>query len=143
MLASFYRSLPTVKWNRPSDLDLSALIRQGDQFSTKVVVTEPMTTNRTKKPGDDILSTPSMIDTMDNYALEHANSRLSNNYTSIIRKVSCNHKAPLSIGKTFSVDGRVKNVSKDAIEYSVICSKVDSNTVIGDATIIVEVIKPI
>jgi predicted thioesterase len=94
-----------------------------------------MTTNRTGKPGDEIFCTPMMI--------EHMNEIVSKNLTTLSKaefdirtlKIVCAHKAPLALGKSFTLKAKVEKVAPETAEFRVLCVATDNQKVIGDATI--------
>jgi len=104
-------------------------------------VTIRMTTNRSNKPGDDILSTPSMISAMDNFSCDLISNIVPNRYFPVTNRVQVLHKAPLHNGKCFLLKAKVMEVEKDGALFNVKGINPDNNTVIGDAKIQIKLVQ--
>ena len=127
------------KFVKAKALDLTKMVNEGEVFNSQGFVTLGMTTNRTKKVGDDIFSTPAMIHRMNQFVIGKLNEKLPPEHFSVSTKVCCQHKAPLSIGERFHLLAKVNNVKENDVEFSVLCQS-DQNVVIGDATINLKVV---
>ena len=127
-------------WLKPMNIDLKKLLKVGQEFRSEHEVTPVLSTNRTQKPADDIISTPGMIGKMDDQTCKYVNSFLPSNHSAITSKVVCQHKAPLSLGEHFTINGKVEDVDQRQAVFHVLCLS-QSSKVIGDAKISVKVIR--
>ncbi|OHT00424.1 hypothetical protein TRFO_32929 [Tritrichomonas foetus] len=128
------------KWLKPDDIDLTKLLNVGESFNASGFVTLGATTNRTKKPGDEIFSTPAMIHKMNKFLIQKVNMKLPQYHAIVTNKVTCQHKAPLSLGAHYNLSASVSNVTKENAEFRVICDD-DMKKVIGQAIIKIGVIR--
>lgn len=126
-------------WVKPNDVCLNSLLKLGEKFVSTQSVLKRITTNRTNIPGNDILSTPGMIETMNLHVSGVVNKLLNEEHASVVSKIKCFHKAPLKIGEKFTVTAEVEAVDRGSAVFHVVCNS-DKNVVVGDARITVNVI---
>jgi len=96
-------------------------------------VTAEMTTNRTGKPGDDVLSTPSLLDLMELCCMEASDRFLPEGHTTVGYAVDgMRHMAPTAIGKTVTLRSELTEVDRNRLTYSI--EAFEGNKKIGVAT---------
>lgn len=124
----------SLSWVKPKNVDLTKILKVGDSFHSCGYITLDKTTNRTKKPGDDIFSTPAMIFSMSKTVLTKVNDLLPSHYSSLTTKVTCQHRAPMSLGEHYNINAKVTKVEPISAEFDVDCQN-DEKKLIGKANI--------
>ena len=115
-------------------------------FSTKNCFTEPrtvtfeMTTNRTGKVGDEILSTPSFLDEIINMLIKIINNKTPTDVIPLAKHVQFKHKGPLKCGKDFTIEAKPNEIEKNSVSFNVKGVSYD-NRVIGEGEILLELVK--
>jgi predicted thioesterase len=92
-----------------------------------------MTTNRTKKPGDDIFCTPMMIESMRVLAVKSVLPFCDPQSELRLAEVSCSHKAPVFLGARIVLRAEVTKVAASDIEFRVLCHAEATKKLIGEA----------
>ena len=138
-MLSKFSAFYSKNWTIPCEVHLNDLLNVGKTYTIEKNVTKNITTNRTNIPGNDILSTPGMIETMDLHVCNIVNNVLKKECASVVSKIKCYHKAPLKIGEKFIITAKVEQVNENNTVFHVVCNNMDK-VVIGDAHITVNAI---
>ncbi|EAY07594.1 hypothetical protein TVAG_334060 [Trichomonas vaginalis G3] len=120
-------------------IDLSKYVQLNKIFKTEVETVIGLTVNRTGKKGNDVLSTPGMLDEMDNFVINVSNSFLPRGNASKVRSIKLTHKKPLMHGQKFTLETSAIKTTDRFIDFSIKAINPLKNEVIGDALIQVEV----
>lgn len=113
-------------------MDLSN-IQPGQSAEQVVSVTKDMTTNRTGKEGADVLSTPALLDLMEDTSIKATDGRLPKGFTTVGFAVDgLRHIAPTSIGGKVTVRSELTNIDKNKLSYSI--EAYEGDTKIGVAS---------
>lgn len=98
--------------------DLRNLFHVGDTFTLTENVTKQNTYNPTHNQGDDVLSTPQMIDMIE-YAcgVNFLEKKLPPHFSSVGFFVEMSHKKPVQVGKQIKINGEVADVSQKKITF--------------------------
>ena len=98
--------------------DLRNIFHVGDTFSLIENVKKQNTYNPTNNKGDDVLSTPQMIDMIENACgVNFLEKKLPPHYSSVGFFVEMSHKKPVQVGKEIKINGEVSEVSQKKISF--------------------------
>ncbi|MCH8089282.1 MAG: thioesterase family protein [Chloroflexi bacterium] len=107
--------------------------KPGQSAELVVEVTREMTTNRTGREGADVLSTPALLELMENASIEVSDPFLTDEYTTVGFAVDgLRHIAPTSIGQKVRVKSVLTEVDRNRLTYSI--EAFEGDTKIGLAT---------
>ena len=123
-----------------SQTDISKHFKKGEIVTKIFTVTKDITTNRTSKPGDDILSTPGIVSKMDELCAGLVSDR-ERRQTAMVTHVNIKHKAPLNLNEKFLLKAKVIDLSHDGVLFRVGCSHKDR--ILAEADIQVNSFPPI
>jgi len=140
MISSISRSF-TTSWCKPKNIDLTKLIDKNQVFKDTQQVSILMTTNRSNLPGDDILSTPSMIAAMDSFTSSLISNVLPNKYFPVVNKIQVFHKAPLRNGEKFFLEATISEYAPTSATFVVKGLNPSNNKVFGEAKIHIELVQ--
>ena len=86
----------------------------------ETVITKDLSTNRTGRPGAEVLSTPSLLKLMEQASMKATDELIPDTHTSVGYAVDeMRHLAPTAIGSKVSVKAVVTNVDKNKISYTI------------------------
>lgn len=120
-------------------LDLSKLVKIGKVFQSEKEVTIGLTVNRTGKSGDDILSTPGMLEEMSKLVCLASDTFLPDNSSTIVKSVKLNHRKPLKHGEKFILETEAVSIDDQFVDFSIKAINPTNKQILGDAIIKVEV----
>jgi len=94
--------------------------RPGQSADLERKVTKSLTTNRTGREGDDVLSTPSLLDLMEKACIEATEASLPEGSPTVGYAVDgLRHLAPTPIGEKVRVHAVLTHVEGNRLTYSV------------------------
>lgn len=140
MLISSVRSAIS-SWKKPINVDLTKLIDKTKTYRAEKVVTLPMTTNRTKKPGDEIFCTPAMIHEMNVLSCNIVNGLTPSNISPLISEIKVKHLAPLGLGGRFLMEAKITDLKPTSVDFDVQSINSETNKVFGTGHISVSIIE--
>jgi len=92
----------------------------GQSGELSVKVTKEMTTNRMGREGADVLSTPALLELMENASIEASELFLPQGYTTVGYAVDgLRHLAPTAIGEQVRVKSVLMEVDRNRLAYSI------------------------
>ena len=95
-------------------------IEPGQGAEIEVEVTEDLTTNRTGRPGAEVLSTPSLLMLMEQCSIKASDPYLPEGYTTVGYAVDgLRHLAPTAIGGRVRVRSVLTEVENNRLTYSI------------------------
>ena len=95
-------------------------LASGDAAEIEVEVTADLTTNRTGRPGADVLSTPSLLKLMEMCSIEVTDPRLADGHVTVGHAVDgLRHIAPTAIGAVVRVRSVITEVNGTRISYEI------------------------
>ena len=95
-------------------------LASGDAAEIEVEVTADLTTNRTGRPGADVLSTPSLLKLMEMCSIEVTDPRLADGHVTVGYAVDgLRHIAPTAIGAVVRVRSVITEVNDTRISYDI------------------------
>ena len=121
-------------------VDLRKVFRPKSNFSALRTVSFDMTTNRTGKKGDEILSTPSFLHEIITMLISIIDDKTPNYVIPLAKHVQFKHKGPLKCGKDFTIEAQTNNIEKNSVSFGVKGISYD-NRVIGEGEILLELVK--
>lgn len=133
------RSFSTHPWGKPR-VNLTDFLKVGQGWDKAQIVTKEMTTNRTGKQGDDILSTPSMICSMNEMSCNIIDDIIPLGHISLVSKLSCKHQAPLGLGKRMNIHLSLKEVSQNHATFDAMVTPEGKPNILGKAEISISVV---
>jgi|TARA_B110000263_G_scaffold221368_1_gene209801 predicted thioesterase len=105
----------------------------GDAAEIEVEVTKDLSTNRTGRPGADVLSTPSLLKLMELCSIEATDRYLKDGYATVGYAVDgLRHLAPTSIGAVVKVKAVITEVNGTRLSYKI--EALEGDQTIGVAT---------
>lgn len=91
----------------------------GQSAEQEVEVTKEMTTNRMGRPGADVLSTPALLELMENTCILASDPYLPEESTTVGFAVDgLRHLAPTSIGGKVTVKAELTEIDRNRLTYS-------------------------
>ena len=95
-------------------------IKPGQIAVTETTVTLDLTTNRMGRPGAEVLSTPSLLNLMEQCCIEASDSYLAPKHTTVGYAVDgMRHMAPTAIGQVVTVKTELTEVIHNRLTYSI------------------------
>ena len=105
----------------------------GGAAEIEVEVTKDLSTNRTGRPGADVLSTPSLLKLMELCSIEATDPYLDDGYATVGYAVDgLRHLAPTSIGAVVKVKAVITEVNGTRLSYNI--EALEGDQTIGVAT---------
>ena len=100
-------------------MDMS-MHKPGQSAEQVVTVTKEMTTNRTGKEGADVLSTPALLELMENTSIKVSDHLLPKDCTTVGFAVDgLRHIAPTAVGGKVTVRSELTEVDRNRLTYSI------------------------
>ena len=127
-------------WVVPQLTDLTKVIDTKKVYVTDHKVTLDMTTNRTGKPGDDILATPALLGEMTTMLCSILDTMTPKRITPVTKHIQLKHRRPLKWGKDFKIQAQAAEVDKHSVTFNVKGIS-DSDEVIGEGKILLEIVR--
>ena len=94
-------------------------VTPGQRAEMVVEVTEDLTTNRTGKEGDEVLSTPSLLKLMERCCIQATDHLLPEGHTTVGYAVDkMRHIAPTSMGSTVTIRTVLDDVDRNRLTYT-------------------------
>ena len=94
-------------------------LEQGQSAETEVEVSQDLTTNRTGRPGDEVLSTPELLRLMERCCIKATDHLLPEGYTTVGYAVDkMRHIAPTKVGSLVTVKAVLEGVDGNRLSYS-------------------------
>ena len=94
--------------------------RPGQSAESEVEVTAEMTINRMGREGAEVLSTPALLEIMENVSIKASEPYLVEGYTTVGYAVDgLRHLAPTPIGQTVRVRSVLTDVDRNRLTYSI------------------------
>ena len=107
-------------------------IEPGQSAKLQATVTAEMSINRTGREGDDVLSTPSLLQLMEQCSIEASDPHLPEGFTTVGYAVDgMRHLAPTPIGQKVTVTSTLTEVNGNRLTYSI--QAFEGNKKIGTA----------
>ena len=95
-------------------------ITNGQTGNLEIQVTENLTINRTGKKGDEVLSTPSLLELMEQCSMNATDHLLAEGYTTVGYAVDqMRHLAPTGIGQKVRIEAILTDVNKNRLTYTI------------------------
>ena len=95
-------------------------VEAGQSAELEVEVSHDLTTNRTGRPGDEVLSTPSLLKLMERCCIKATDHLLPEGHTTVGYAVDkMRHIAPTALGASVRVKAVVEDVSGNRLTYAV------------------------
>ena len=95
-------------------------IKPGQIAVTETTVTLDLTTNRMGRPGAEVLSTPSLLNLMEQCCIKASDSYLAPKHTTVGYAVDgMRHMAPTAIGQMVTVKAELTEVIHNRLTYSI------------------------
>ena len=140
MISSITRNF-TQGWCKPKEINLTNFLNTENTYYEEGIVSIRSTTNRSNKPGEDILSTPSMISAMDELACRIVSNITCNKYFPVTNKINVIHKAPLKCGEKYLLEAKVLQVKPSSVEFFVKGIDEKNKKVFGESKISIDLIQ--
>jgi len=99
--------------------DVAASLKIGTVGEYKEQVQKAHTTNRTKRPGDDILMSPIMILWMERACVAASEPKFPPGFASVGWHVDVKHLAPTPLGKTVRTTGKLLEIQGSKLTFEV------------------------
>ncbi|MBN18227.1 MAG: hypothetical protein CL758_01900 [Chloroflexi bacterium] len=107
------------------------VVGQGIDVETSVTI--GMTINRTGKDGDEVLSTPQLLNLMEQACIELSDPLLKSPYTTVGYAVDgLRHIGPAKVGQKVSIKSKLINIDNNKLTYNI--EAFESNQKFGFAT---------
>ncbi|MBM04050.1 MAG: hypothetical protein CL766_04600 [Chloroflexi bacterium] len=105
----------------------------GQGIDIETTVTIEMTINRTGKEGDEVLSTPQLLNLMEQACIQLSDPLLNDGYTTVGYAVDgLRHIGPAKIGQKVSIKSELINIDNNKLSYNI--EAFESNNKFGFAT---------